>query len=284
MIPAKCQNQLSSYHMLYGTAWKKAQTTPLVLQAFDAGFRGVDTACQPKHYQEGLVGEALLKLFSSGQQKREDIWVQTKFTSVDGQDPNNIPYDASKPAPQQVKESIEISRKNLRVKVIDSLVLHSPMRGGFQETLEVWNAMEKGVDEGKIQMLGISNCYDVEFFTRLYNSARHKPKILQNRFYSKTNWDYELRAFCLQHEIIYQSFWTLTANPEVLRDKLFKQIAKKNQITEEQLLYKFLVDLGHQPLTGCSSLNHVKEAASVKDIPKLSDETLRSIKGLIGDR
>ena len=29
--------------MLYGTAWKEDQTTKLVLQAFEAGFRGVDT-------------------------------------------------------------------------------------------------------------------------------------------------------------------------------------------------------------------------------------------------
>merc|ERR1711909_80782 len=127
---------------------------------------------------------------------------------------------------------------------------------------------------GKISVLGISNCYDAEFFTRLYNSSRHKPKILQNRFYNKTRWDNDLRAFCRQNEIIYQSFWTLTANLELLRHKLFKQIAKENHITEEQLLYKFLVDLGPQPLTGSSNLNHVKEAVAVKDIPKLADETL----------
>lgn len=27
-----------------------------------AGFRGIDTACQPKHYQEDLVGAALARL------------------------------------------------------------------------------------------------------------------------------------------------------------------------------------------------------------------------------
>ena len=43
MISGKCLKELSSYHMLYGTAWKKDQTTQLVTQAFEAGFRGVDT-------------------------------------------------------------------------------------------------------------------------------------------------------------------------------------------------------------------------------------------------
>lgn len=34
--------------MLYGTAWKGHRTAALVEQAIRAGFRGVDTACQPK--------------------------------------------------------------------------------------------------------------------------------------------------------------------------------------------------------------------------------------------
>lgn len=37
--------------MLYGTAWKKDRTAGLVHAALKAGFRGLDTACQPKHYR-----------------------------------------------------------------------------------------------------------------------------------------------------------------------------------------------------------------------------------------
>ena len=38
--------------LIYGTAWKKEATAQLVVKAVLAGFRGVDTACQPKHYFE----------------------------------------------------------------------------------------------------------------------------------------------------------------------------------------------------------------------------------------
>jgi len=48
--------------LIYGTAWKKERTKDLVVKAVLAGFRGVDTACQPKHYREELVGEALQEL------------------------------------------------------------------------------------------------------------------------------------------------------------------------------------------------------------------------------
>lgn len=37
--------------MLYGTAWKAERTAKLVQQALEAGFRGIDTAAQPRHYQ-----------------------------------------------------------------------------------------------------------------------------------------------------------------------------------------------------------------------------------------
>ena len=37
--------------MIYGTAWKAERTTKLVYQALQAGFRGIDTAAQPRHYQ-----------------------------------------------------------------------------------------------------------------------------------------------------------------------------------------------------------------------------------------
>lgn len=38
-------------NMLYGTAWKQHRTAELVTQALKAGFRGIDTAAQPRHYQ-----------------------------------------------------------------------------------------------------------------------------------------------------------------------------------------------------------------------------------------
>ena len=36
--------------LIYGTAWKKERTADLVEKAVKLGFRGIDTACQPKHY------------------------------------------------------------------------------------------------------------------------------------------------------------------------------------------------------------------------------------------
>ena len=41
--------------ILYGTAWKEDSTQKCVSTALAAGFRGIDTANQRKHYFEAAV-------------------------------------------------------------------------------------------------------------------------------------------------------------------------------------------------------------------------------------
>ena len=99
--------------LIYGTAWKKADTADLVEKALLAGFRGIDTAGQPKHYDEALVGVALQRVFQQGI-PREKLYLQTKFTSVSGQDPARVPYDTSAPLEKQVAQSFATSQQNLQ--------------------------------------------------------------------------------------------------------------------------------------------------------------------------
>jgi hypothetical protein len=61
---------------IYGTAWKKDNTTRLVKDAISAGFRAFDTAAQPKHYREDLVGIALREAIEDGMVKREQLFVR----------------------------------------------------------------------------------------------------------------------------------------------------------------------------------------------------------------
>ena len=98
----------------YGTAWKKDQTKVLVREALRQGFRRVDTAAQPKHYQEHLVGEALRDAYIEGIVSRETIYLQTKYTTPAGQDLSNMPYDANASLDTQIHTSVASSLHNLR--------------------------------------------------------------------------------------------------------------------------------------------------------------------------
>src|SRR6185436_15451405 len=165
--------------LIYGTAWKKERTEALVTQALRAGFRGIDTACQPKHYHEPGVGAALAASLQDGL-TREQIYLQTKFTPLSGQDPKRIPYDANATLPEQVAQSFAVSLRNLQTSYLDALVLHSPLPREA-ETLQVWTAMETLVDAGGVKRIGISNCYSLKTLEALYRESRIKPSVVQNR-------------------------------------------------------------------------------------------------------
>lgn len=249
-------------YMLYGTAWKKDATASLVTQAIHAGFRFIDTACQPKHYNEKGVGQGVTTSLLQLGLDRTDIFLQTKFTSVSGQDENNIPYEKDASLEEQVKQSVHKSLDNLQTTYIDSLVLHSPMKT-MDETLRVWRVFESFVDEGKVKQLGISNCYDMRTIRHLYAEATIKPAVLQNRFHKEKNFDIQVRSVCDSLGIKYQSFWTLTANRKALASPEWVETAKVKGLTPQTLMYAFMMTLGHTPLSGTTDANHMAEDVDI---------------------
>ncbi|MGZ4956816.1 MAG: aldo/keto reductase, partial [Methylobacter sp.] len=90
--------------IIYGTAWKKERTAALVEQAIGLGFRGIDTACQPKHYNEAGVGDGVAACLHRGID-RSELYLQSKFTPLSGQDPAQVPYDPNAGLSEQVAQS-----------------------------------------------------------------------------------------------------------------------------------------------------------------------------------
>jgi diketogulonate reductase-like aldo/keto reductase len=269
--------------LLYGTAWKKTDTTSLVQTAIRLGFRGIDTACQPRHYDESGVGEAVAACLrdngaSGGRLTRAQLYLQTKFTPLSGHDPARIPYDPAAPLREQVRQSFETSLRNLQTTYVDGLLLHSPLPSAAQ-TLQVWQAMEALVDAGAVRHLGISNCQRLELLRALRDSARIKPTLVQNRFYADTGYDREIRAFCRQQRMVYQSFWTLTANPHALTHQTVAALAATHRRTAPQILFRYLTQVGVVPLTGTRSQAHMREDLSIFDF-ELSAPELEAMDAL----
>ena len=249
--------------ILYGTAWKKDDTERLVTLAVRQGFRGIDTACQPKHYNEAGVGAGVAACLQPGL-TRADLYLQTKFTSVSGQDPRRIPYDPQAPLREQVAQSCAASLLNLQTDYVDGLLLHSPMPTAKQ-TEVVWQAFESLVEAGTVRQIGISNCYSLAQIKQLHRDARIKPAVVQNRFYAQTGYDREIRAFCAQQQIVYQSFWTLSANPHVLAHATIAALAQSHRRTAPQILFRYLSQEAVVPLTGTRSEIHMRQDLSIFD-------------------
>ncbi len=243
---------------MYGTAWKKEATTQLVQQAVAAGFTAIDTANQLIHYQEALVGDALQALAKQGI-TRESLFLQTKFTSVNGQD-HRTPYDVKADLTTQVKQSFDSSLSHLHTDYLDSYVLHGPYSryGLGAADWEVWAAIEGFYESGKTKMIGISNV-TAEQLAILCERGRHKPMVVQNRCYAALGWDRDVREICRTHHIIYQGFSLLTANQGVLVEPEVRAIAQRFKTGVAQVIFRFAMQIGMLPLTGTTNPQHMNE-------------------------
>jgi diketogulonate reductase-like aldo/keto reductase len=267
-------NHVSLPSFMYGTAWKKEATAQLVQLAVMAGFKAIDTANQLIHYQEALVGEALQALEKQGI-TRDSLFLQTKFTPLNGQD-HRTPYDASADLTTQVRQSFESSLAHLHTEYLDSYVLHGPYgrRGLGNADREVWAAMEALYQSGKTKMIGISNVA-AEQVAQLCAEATVKPMVVQNRCYAALGWDKEVREICQTHGIIYQGFSLLTANREVLVDPDLRAIAKRLGTGPAQVIFAFAMHIGMLPLTGTTNPQHMKEDLQAEQLILSSEDIQR---------
>ena len=264
-------NGITIPSFMYGTAWKKEATTQLVQLAVASGFTAIDTANQLIHYQEALVGEALLELAKQGV-KRESLFLQTKFTPVNGQD-HRTPYDAAADLTTQVAQSFQSSLAHLHTDYLDSYVLHGPYarRGLIDADWEVWAAIESFYDSGKTKMIGISNV-SAEQLSLLCAKARHKPMVVQNRCYAAFGWDKDVRELCRTHKLIYQGFSLLTANREVFIEPAIRSMAAKYQTGLAQIVFRFSQQIGMLPLTGTTNQQHMTEDLQCERFTLAPDE------------
>ena len=264
---------------LYGTAWKEDRTAALTELALRAGFRGIDTANQRRHYVEAGVGQGLAAAYRAGVVKREDVFLQTKYTYLPGQD-QRLPYDPRASLSTQVAQSMASSLEHLGTDHVDSYVLHGPASGqGWSEyDGEVWAAMVKERDAGRTRVLGVSNV-SLRHLQQLVASGAEVPAFVQNRCFARAGWDRAVRAFCTQRGIVYQGFSLLTANPEALRHHVVLDVARRQQASPAQVIFRFALAIGMLPLTGTTDERHMKDDLASETLA-LSDDEARAIESL----
>src|SRR5215470_14317093 len=256
---------------MYGTAWKKDATKELVELAVASGFRAIDTANQLIHYNEALVGEALRALAQKGF-KREDFFLQSKFTSLDGQG-GRAPYDPSADLTAQVQQSFDSSLMHLGTDYLDSYVVHGPQsrRGLNAGDWEIWAAIEDLYHSGKTKMIGVSNITASQL-ALLCEEANVRPMVVQNRCFAALGWDKAVREICRTHNLIYQGFSLLTANREVLVDSEVRAIAQRLGTGPAQVIFRFAMQIGMLPLTGTTSQQHMQEDLHAEQLALSTDE------------
>ena len=263
--------------LIYGTAWKEADTQRCVRDALRAGFRAIDTANQRKHYFEEGVGKAIRESIDGGLVTRGELFLQTKFTFRAGQD-ERLPYNSDTTIEKQVDQSFQSSLEHLQTDYVDSLVLHGPSRreGLGDADWMAWGGMEAFATDGGARALGVSNV-GLDQLKLLYEAANIKPAFVQNRCFAATGWDRDIRLFCSEKGIVYQGFSLLTANQQIFGHLMFRPLMEKYQTTPAQLVFRFAKQVGMWPLTGTTNPDHMREDLDACDGDAISAEDLKAM-------
>jgi diketogulonate reductase-like aldo/keto reductase len=202
-----------------------------------------------------------------------------------------MPYDPHASLEQQIRTSLASSLQNLRHipdssegTYVDCLLLHSPLPT-IENTIDAWHILESYVPS-QIRTLGISNV-TLPVLQVIYERSTVKPSVVQNRFYPQTRYDVPLRAFCKEHQITYQSFWTLTGNPALLKSKPVAELAGTTGVGPAVALYALVVDLDVVVLNGTTSAGHLRDDLDgmkmVGDWARENEQAFEQIRGSFQD-
>jgi len=253
---------------IYGTAEKDDAND--IFTAISLGYRGLDSACQPQSYNENVVGKAISLALTPCKAGglglcRDDLYVQTKFTTPAGHT-TLCPYALDDSIHVKVQKSLEMSLRKLGLDHVDTLLMHGPMPT-MQQTLEAWKAMESHIGS-KVRHLGLCNV-SVEEADAVWAAATIKPAVIQNRFWKRTTYGLPMRDFCQKRGLIYQPFWILKANPDILDSNFIGWFAQSENLSREAALFLLLM-APSKLLSPVSILTGSKTPSRLKDVLDLA--------------
>lgn len=237
----------------FGT-WKLTgeECKEIVKDTLKIGYRHIDTA---QHYQnEDSVGKAI----NDFQINREDLFLTTKVWRSD------LSYN-------DVIEKTKESLKKLKTNYVDLLLIHWPNEEiNISETLE---AMEKLVEEGKVEHIGLSN-----FPLNLLKEAEEKTteKIFCDQVeYHPFISNKKLLQYCQENNIMLTAYSPL-AQGKVAENELLKEIGEKYNKTPAQVSLRYLIQQDMvSAIPRAANPKHRKENYEVFDFTLTSKEMVK---------
>jgi diketogulonate reductase-like aldo/keto reductase len=252
--------------------------------AIQNGVQAFDTVFNLDSDAEEITGDHLLSLYRSSSLTREHVFLQAKYTPLfnrkDLSFENYVKYYANMTLESQVTRSFYRILRKLRTSKIDVLLLHYPMPH-FQDTLIIWNEFEKLVNNGEVDYLGLSNFYDINLLTTIWERSNIKPKILQNNYCKEHSYDTEIREFCKEHNIIYQSYSVIPSNKDIVNNNLLIELSKSYSKTPAQIWLSYLSQKDINIITGTNTEEYIKDNIEATLNIKLSENEIKEIDNIV---
>ena len=236
---------------VYKVAGESAE--PLIIEAFEAGYRRIDTAAF--YGNEPEVGAAVR---NSGL-AREEIFVTTKIWKDDHG------YDRALAA---IDESLD----RLDIEYIDMLLIHWPSPA-LNKFVDTWAAFQKAQELGKIRGIGVSN-FQPAHLEQLLAAGGTVPAINQIELHPGLQ-QADVRGFNSAHGILTEA-WSPLARGRFNDSDVITQIMSKHNRSATQVIVRWHVQLGNLVIPKTATASRLQGNISVFDF-KLDDEDMAAI-------
>ncbi|WP_400159800.1 aldo/keto reductase [Arthrobacter sp. BPSS-3] len=229
----------------------------VVGQAFEAGFRHIDTA---KIYgNEAGVGRAIA---SSGL-KPEEIFITTKLWNSDQG------YEST-------LKAFEESMERLGLETLDLYLIHW-MQPKQQKYVDTWKALIELQKQGRVKSIGVSN-FSKEGLQELIDATGVVPAIHQIELHPFFN-QADLREFGAANGILTQAWSPLGQGGELLESAVIKEIAAKHDATPAQVVIAWHLAIGNVVIPKSVTESRIRENYAALDVT-LDETDIQAINGL----
>ena len=202
---------------------KPEDTVKAVIEAFEIGYRHIDTAEMYRNEKE--VGEAVR---TSGLD-RSEVFVTSKL--------NNGFHE-----PDDAREAFERTLSDLGFDYVDLFLIHWPLptlyNGDYPST---WKTLEEFHSDGRARSIGVSN-FQIEHLQRLAAETDTVPAVNQIEVHPYFTND-AVRGYGQEHGIVTEA-WSPIAQGAVLDDPAIASIAEKLGKTTAQVVLRWHIQRG----------------------------------------
>ncbi len=241
----------------FGTYKLPAEDTrDLVLRAFEAGYRHVDTA--QMYRNERAVGEAVA---ASGI-PRAELFVTSKL--------NNAFH-----AHDDALAAFDRTLDELQLEVVDLFLVHWPLPALGRYT-EAWAALEEVYRSGRARAIGVSN-FQPDHLRRVLDAGTVVPAVNQVEVHPWFG-NEEVRAFGREHGIVTEA-WSPLGRGRVLDEPTLARIAEGHGRTPAQVVLRWHVQRGDVVFPKSATPSRIVENARVFDF-ELEPDEMAAITGL----
>jgi diketogulonate reductase-like aldo/keto reductase len=194
-------------------------TQHAVRYALNIGYRHIDTAYI--YGNESDVGKAV---HESGIQ-REEVFVTTKLWNT-----NQLGYES---ALQACKESLQ----RLRLNYVDLYLIHWPVHGIGNNTIEIWKAMVHLLIDGKARAIGVSN-FSIDDLRDILQDSDVVPAVNQVEFHPFL-YQKDLLSFCGKNSIQLEAYSPLTRGMRLNHPAIVDIAKRYDNKTPAQILIRW---------------------------------------------